>query len=200
MFIFASKNHGKLAEMKNIMAPLKIVGAEEIGLNEDIAETGLTFAANALIKARYVAKVTGHWSFADDTGLCVAVLKGEPGVYSKRFAGDNPSPEDFYGKILTALEGVSEKDRQAYFETAVALVSPKGEEWLFSGQAHGFITSEPRGTLRPRLPYDMIFQPQNYDRTFSEMTDEEKNSISHRGQAFRELKEFILNHETMFAS
>ncbi len=194
--IFATHNPGKLEEMKNILAglPIEIISATEAGIIEEPVEDGDTFADNALIKAAYTAERTGEWSVADDSGICIEALGGAPGVFSARWAGENASGEELAKKTLTELGDLPMEKRGAYFESALALVSPEGEHWIFSGQINGTISTEIRELVkRPKLPYDVVFVPDGYDRTFGEMTDEEKNSLSHRGKAFRELKDFIAN-------
>lgn len=193
--IFATHNPGKLEEMKNILAglPIKILSATEAGITDEPVEDGETFADNAMIKASYTTEETGEWSVADDSGICVNALDNAPGVYSARWAGEGASGEAKAQKILDELRGLPEDRRGAYFESSLALVSPEGRHWIFSGRIDGVISSNKRETmLRPYLPYDAIFIPQGFEKTFGEMTDEEKNSLSHRGKAFRELKDFLL--------
>jgi XTP/dITP diphosphohydrolase len=193
--IFATHNEGKIREMKKILAglPWEILSAKEAGIEEEPAEDGATFADNALLKAKFVADRTGEWTVADDSGLCIEALNGAPGVFSARWAGDDAAGEEKANKALKELGDLPEEKRGAYFESSVALVSPSGEHWIFTGRAHGKITTERQEKIsRPHLPYDAIFIPEGFTTTFGEMTDEEKNALSHRGQAFRQLKEFLL--------
>ena len=194
--IFATHNIGKLKEMRSILSGLdiEVLSAEEAGINDEVAEDGKTLEDNALKKARFVAEKSGFWSIADDTGLFIEALEGQPGVYSARWAGENSSDKQKVDKVLGEMKNVPPGKRQAYFESVVALVSPKGEEKVFSGKINGMISQSPRGQSRPKLPYDDIFIPEGYNRTFAEMSDEEKNNLSHRGQAFKKLKEFLKNH------
>lgn len=194
--IFATHNDGKLREMKNILSdlPLEILSAAEAGILEEPIEDGATFADNALIKAKFVAERSGEWTVADDSGLCVESLGGMPGVFSARWAGEGASGEEKADKVLRELGEMPMEKRGAYFESALALVSPRGEHWIFSGRIDGRITfSRQEIIARPKLPYDAIFMPAGHDRTFGQMTDEEKNALSHRGLAFRSLKEFLLS-------
>lgn len=193
--VFATHNAGKIREMKNILAglDLEIVSAVDAGVLEEPVEDGATFADNALIKARYTAEKTGEWTVADDSGLCVEFLNGAPGVFSARWAGEGASGEEKANKVLRELSKAPLEKRKAYFESALVLVSPLGEHWIFSGRIHGHITTEKREAFsRPNLPYDVILAPDGYEKTFGEMTDEEKNALSHRGKAFRDLKDFLL--------
>ena len=194
--IFATHNIGKLKEMRSILSGLdiEVLSAEEAGINDEVAEDGKTLEDNALKKARFVAEKSGFWSIADDTGLFIEALEGQPGVYSARWAGENSSDKQKVDKVLGEMKNVPPGKRQAYFESVVALVSPKGEEKVFSGKINGMISQSPRGQSRPKLPYDDIFIPEGYNRTFAEMSDEEKNNLSYRGQAFKKLKEFLKNH------
>lgn len=185
--VFATQNKGKVKEMKALLDSFDVVSAGEVGIFEDVVEDGKTFSENAMKKARFVAKESGQWSVADDSGLCIDALDGQPGIFSARWAGEN----DLVEFTLDKMKNVPEGKRGAYFESSVALVSPKGKECLFSGKVPGRISQKPKGVLRPKLPYDLIFIPEGYEQTFSEMTDEEKNKLSHRGKAFAKLKDFL---------
>ncbi|NUM25328.1 MAG: RdgB/HAM1 family non-canonical purine NTP pyrophosphatase [Candidatus Buchananbacteria bacterium] len=191
--IIASNNPGKIEEINNVLKGLNITikTVREAGLTEEALEDGTTLEENALKKAHFVAKRLGTWAAADDTGLCIEALNGAPGVYSARWAGEGADEKTMIDFALNKLADVPAGKRQAYFETVVALVSPTGEHWLFSGKLPGQIAFEAKGKLRPKLPYSMIFIPDGFTKTFSEMTDEEKNSVSHRSIAFRKLKEFL---------
>jgi len=191
--IFATHNPGKVNEMQDILSgsSIEVISAEQAGIMEDVVEDGRTLAENALKKARFVAKKSRQWSIADDTGLFIRALKGQPGIYSARWAGENSTDEDKYEKVLKELAGTPVDKRQVYFETVVALVTTSGKVLTFSGKIDGSISQTPRGKIRPKLPYDNIFIPAGYDLTFAEMSDEEKNNLSHRGKAFRQLKEYL---------
>ena len=169
------------------------MSADDAGVHEDVVEDGVTFAENALKKARFVSQKTGHWAVADDSGISIDALDGAPGVFSARWAGEHASGADLVQHTMDELSGVPEHRRSAWFESAAALVAPDGQEWVFTGKVEGMIPLEPRGTPRDRLPYDVIFIPEGHTRTFAEMTDDEKNNLSHRGEAFRQLKDFLAN-------
>ncbi len=196
--IFATHNEGKIIEMKNILGglPWEILSAEEVGVTEEPVEDGEDFVDNALLKARFVASQTGQWTVADDSGLCVASLGGAPGVFSARWAGVNATGEEKADKVLQELGDLPAEKRGAYFESSVALIGPDTRHWVFTGRVQGKIAVERREKIkRPHLPYDAIFIPNGFETTFGEMTDEEKNALSHRGQALRQLKEFLTNNK-----
>ena len=191
--VFASHNPGKVKEMRRILDELNIPiqTLDEIGFTEEIQETGATFEENALLKAHTVAKKLNEWAFGDDTGICVDALGGMPGVYSARWAGEETSDQEKMDFVMKKMKMVDIHKRGAYFETALALVSPRGKELIFKGRIYGAIPSVPQGVNRPRLPYDTIFIPDGYSKTFAEMTDDEKNQISHRGKAFSDLNNYL---------
>jgi XTP/dITP diphosphohydrolase len=184
--ILATHNLGKVAEIKKLLdgIDIEIFSVEEVGIFEDIIEDGRTFTENALKKAKFIANKTDCWVVADDSGICIDALDGAPGVYSARWA------DDLVGHTLSKMLNVSDDKRQAHFVSAVVFCSGDTEQ-VFIGRIDGRIATEPRGKIRPKLPYDTIFIPNDYDITFAEMTDSKKNSLSHRGLAFRQLREFI---------
>lgn len=181
--------------MQAILADLnmKIVSAEEAGIFEDVVEDGETFEENAFKKANFIMKKSGEWAVADDSGLCIKALEGAPGIFTARWAGENASGNELINFTLEKMKNIPEENRDAYFESAIVLVSPEGKHWTFTGTIEGKIAETPKGIKRPKLPYDIIFIPEGYKKTFAEMSNEEKNSISHRGLAFSKLKEFIEN-------
>ena len=183
--IAATKNKGKIREMQEILAPLdiEIVSQQELGLDVDVEETGDTFVKNALIKARAVAMVCDYPILADDSGICVEALGGAPGVRSARYAGDNATDEDRINKLLTEIG--DNKNRRAKFVTSVAFIMPDGTEITAEGEVKGTITKEPKG--ENGFGYDPIFLSDELGKTFAESSDEEKNSISHRGRALKNL-------------
>lgn len=185
--VFATNNAHKLGELRGIAGEgWNIVSLAEIGCHDDIPETADTLEGNALIKARWVKERYGYDCFADDTGLMVDALDGAPGVYSARYAGPG---HDSVANMKLLLERMADKDnRKAHFSTVIALVMG-GEEHVFEGRVDGTIAREPSGC--GGFGYDPVFVPENSGRTFSEMTAEEKNSISHRGRATRKLMEFL---------
>jgi XTP/dITP diphosphohydrolase len=191
--VLATRNAGKLIEIRKMLAGVNvdIISLEEAGIFEDASEDQNTFAGNALKKAHFAVKKTGLAAVADDSGLCIAALGGAPGVLSARWAGESASSEELITHTLKQVKDVPEGKRRAYFESAVAYVSPNGEEKVFTGRVDGKIGLKERGQALPKLPYDLIFIPDGYDKTFSEMDESEKNKISHRGQAFKKLREFL---------
>lgn len=185
--VFASDNKNKIKEIQSILPEtIKILSLEEIGCYEEIPETADTIEGNAILKANYVTKKYGYDCFADDTGLEVTALNGEPGVYSARYAGEQRDANDNMNKLLEALSGKS--DRSAQFKTVIAL-NLKGKQSLFTGIAKGTITLNKTGSQG--FGYDPIFQPENYSETFAELSSEVKNKISHRGKATRQLIDFL---------
>ncbi|MCH7411527.1 non-canonical purine NTP diphosphatase [Belliella sp. DSM 111904] len=184
---FATNNKKKIEEVKAALgSSFTIVSLEEIGCQEELPETGDTLDHNAFQKARYVKENYGVDCFADDTGLEVEALDGAPGVYSGRYAGEPRSDERNIDKLLSNLEGVS--NRKARFRTVIALILD-GKEHSFEGQADGVILDKRTG--EGGFGYDPIFRPEDYDKTFAELSMEEKNKISHRGKAVEALVKFL---------
>ena len=184
--IFASQNPNKIAEIRAKLPAYELVGLDEKTFPEELLETGNTLNANALQKVRQVYEKTGENCFADDTGLEVSALDGEPGVYSARYAGPQKNSEDNMSLLLQNLDGKT--SRQASFRTVIALIW-EGKEYVFEGICKGEITKGRSG--KKGFGYDPIFQPEGYNRTFAEMTMEEKSVISHRGLAVDRLVEFL---------
>ena len=186
--VFATNNPHKLHEIRKIgAARLRVLSLSDIGCHEEIEETGSTLEENALIKAKFVKAKYGYDCFADDTGLEVEALDGAPGVYSARYAGNGCTPEDTMVKLLAALQGI--ENRAARFRTVIALTM-NGKEHLFDGVIKGKIIEEKRGTAG--FGYDPIFMPDGHDKTFAELGEEVKNSISHRALAMEKLVDFLL--------
>lgn len=183
--IAATKNKGKIKEMQEILSPLdiEIISQEEMGIELDVEETGDTFERNALIKARAVAMVCDYPVLADDSGICVDALGGAPGVRSARYAGEGASDSDKINKMLAELGDAD--DRSAKFVTSVAFIFPDGTEITARGEVKGHITQAPSGNNG--FGYDPIFFSDELGKTFAESSDEEKNSVSHRGRALRNL-------------
>ncbi len=187
--IVATNNQGKVKEIKNILAPHNVMSQSEIGIDIDVEETGDTFVENAFLKARALKPYTDCAIIADDSGLMVDYLNGEPGVYSARYAGDNTTPMQGIEKLLKNLDGVPFEGRTAHFESVIALIMPDGSEYSFDGTCDGYITNILKGDNG--FGYDPVFYYPPFDKTFAEMTDEEKNSISHRYVAITKLAEFL---------
>lgn len=185
--IFASNNKNKIAEIQQLVgSKFQILSLEAIGCTEDIPETAATIEGNAILKARYVYEKYGFSCFADDTGLEINALHGEPGVYSARYAGLQRNSEDNMNLVLEKLR--NETNRAAQFRTVIALYLGQ-EQYLFEGIVEGQITLEKRGTNG--FGYDPIFQPEDYTSTFAQMTLEEKANLSHRGRAVVKLIDFL---------
>ncbi|MBP4138496.1 non-canonical purine NTP diphosphatase [Flavobacterium geliluteum] len=185
--VFASNNHNKIKEIQSILnGSIQILSLEDIGFHEEILETAATIEGNAILKANHVTEKYGYDCFADDTGLEVKALNGEPGVYSARYAGEQRNADDNMNKLLDAL--TDKEDRNAEFKTVIAL-NLKGEQHLFTGIAKGAITFEKTGNHG--FGYDPIFQPENYTETFAEISSEIKNKISHRAKATQQLIDYL---------
>ncbi len=187
----ASSNAGKIREIARILADLgaEIVPQSEFGVS-DVDETGTTFVENALIKARHAADATGLPAIADDSGLSVDALDGAPGVYSARYSGSNASDESNNQKLLAALDGVGAEDRGAAFHCVACFVSPGDDEPLIAeGEWRGSILEAPRGD--GGFGYDPLFLDPDSGVASAELTPEQKNARSHRGQALRRLHDLL---------
>lgn len=187
ILVFATNNKHKIREISDLLGDdVKILGLSDFNITGDIPEEAETLEENALYKARYVHDRTGMNVFADDTGLEVTALGGAPGVYSARYAGESKSFDDNIDKLLAELQG--KEDRSARFRTVIALILD-GKEYLFEGIIEGERISERRGD--GGFGYDPVFIARGYDRTFAEIPLREKNSISHRARAMRQLITFL---------
>ena len=186
--VFATNNKHKLEEIKDILGKdFEIVSLAEIGCHEDIPETGLTLEENARQKSSYIVEHYNHDCFADDTGLEVDALNGEPGVYSARYAeGTDHDSEANMRKLLSKMSNV--KDRTARFRTVISLII-NGVEHQFEGRVEGRIATEKHG--KEGFGYDPIFIPEGYDKSFAELGEEVKNQISHRARAVKKLAEYL---------
>lgn len=190
--VFATNNPHKLEEVQNAIGPsVEVLSLRSISCEHEIPETGDTLKANARIKAVHVLEAHGHDAFSDDTGLEVEALDGRPGVHSARYAGKDPSFQDNIEKLLGEMKGI--EDRSARFRTVIALFCD-GEEHYFEGSVEGRIAESPRG--EGGFGYDPVFIPEGEERSFSEMTPEEKESLGHRGKAVRALAEFLASLRT----
>ena len=185
--VFATNNSNKLSEIRSLVPDgIEILSLKDINCNEELPEANPTLHENALQKARYVFDNYGFNCFADDTGLEIDALGGEPGVYSARYAGEDCSAEDNMKKVLEKLE--SEQERSANFRTVIALIID-GKEILFFGECKGSITKTKSGV--EGFGYDPIFTPKGCNITFAEMTKDEKGKISHRGKSVEKLVGFL---------
>ena len=182
--VIASHNPGKVREIADLLQPFgtEVTSAADLGLAEPI-ETGTTFAANAELKARAAAEASGQLALADDSGLVVAALAGEPGIHSARWAGPDKDFRAAMQKVEDELQG--RNDRRAHFACALALCWPDGNLEAFDGAVHGTLVWPPRGT--EGFGYDPVFVTDGHDLTFGEMDPAEKHRISHRADAFRKL-------------
>ncbi|MFR9797413.1 RdgB/HAM1 family non-canonical purine NTP pyrophosphatase [Streptomyces sp. MS06] len=187
--ILATRNAGKVTELRAILAeaglPHDLVGADAYPDIPDVKETGVTFAENALLKAHALARATGLPAVADDSGLCVDVLGGAPGVFSARWAGRHGDDQANLQLLLAQLADIAEEHRTAHFACAAALALPDGTHRVVEGRLNGVLRHAPTGTNG--FGYDPILQPDGESRTCAELAPEEKNAISHRGKAFRAL-------------
>jgi len=184
---FATHNQNKVRELAKLVADsIEILSLDELGINEEIEETGNSLQANALLKASYVYNNYGIPCFADDTGLEVEALDNAPGIYSARFAGKPVDNERNIDKLLSLLE--SQSNRVARFRTVVAYIE-NDNEYFFEGIADGEIIKKRKGVNG--FGYDAVFLPTNFDRTFAEMDLDEKNKISHRAKAVKKLIDFL---------
>ena len=187
--VFATNNPNKLKEIQSLIPKeIEIISLKEIGCNEDIPETGDTLKANAFQKAQYIKDNFNYDCFADDTGLEIDELNGDPGVYSARYAGPERNANANMNKVLNELKG--KKNRKARFRTAIALIL-KGEEHLFEGKVEGYISKDKQGN--EGFGYDPIFIPENDIRSFAQMSMQEKGAISHRGRAVKKLVAYLKN-------
>ena len=186
--VFASNNAHKLSEIRAILGDrIEIISLSDLQCHDEIPETADTLEGNALIKARYVWEHYGLYCFADDTGLEVEALGGAPGVYSARFAGEHASFEDNVCPLLERLSGVA-APRRARFRTVIALIDEYGTHF-FEGSVDGEITLERSGDHG--FGYDPIFRPEGREETFAQLTEQEKNSMSHRGRAVQKLVRYL---------
>jgi len=190
VLVLATRNEGKLRELARILSSqIKLVGLDAFPDAPDVPETGATFEANALLKARAIANYTKMPAVADDSGLCVDALNGMPGVLSARWAGRHGDDQANLDLVLAQLADVPDERLGARFVCAAALVDPEAGEWVVTGEVTGRLIRVPRGS--GGFGYDPIFQPDGFDLTTAEMTPEAKDAISHRGRAFRALAPFI---------
>ena len=197
--IFATANAGKLREAAEVLGPgFEIVSPASLGITEDIPETGSTLQENSLQKAQYLFERTGLPCFADDTGLEVDALGGAPGIYSARYAGPGHNHQANMDKLLAELEKTEipgqarndDRSRRARFRTVVTLILADGQPRFFEGTCEGSIAREKRGT--GGFGYDPVFLPDAYPgRTLAEVSEDEKNAVSHRGRALRAMADWL---------
>lgn len=191
--VLATKNSGKVVEFRRILEELGATNLEVLGLDSfpeigDIEETGKTFEENSLLKARTISKLTGLPALADDSGICVDALNGEPGLYSARYSGNGDAANN--QKLLEALKDVPDEKRTAYFVCVAAFVRPDGFEKVEEGRFYGKILHEVVGS--GGFGYDPLFQPDGLNCSSAELSAEEKDAISHRGKAMRAIAPYII--------
>jgi len=181
--LIATNNRGKAREYKSLLSgiPFELVTPDELGIDADVEETGTTFEANATLKATALAAASHLLTLADDSGLEVDALGGEPGTLSARYAGENASDGDRVNYLLAKMQGVPEGKRQARFRCVIAIATPEGKVELCSGQCYRIITFAPRGDKG--CGYDPIFYLPELGKTMAELPLEVKNKLSHRGRA-----------------
>ena len=186
--VFATNNQHKIDEAQDIVkGKLKLISLKEAGVDIDVDETETTFRGNAWLKAQAVWELRGLPCVADDSGLCVEALGGEPGVYSSRYAGEAGNHKKNNEKLLKEMEGKS--DRRAFFTTVLCLVGLDDRPIYIEGRVNGVILREIQG--RDGFGYDPLFCPDGDNRSFAEMSAAEKNAMSHRGRAFQSLMEYL---------
>lgn len=185
--VFATNNQNKVKEVQSLLPNhITILSLKDIGCEEDIPETQPTIEGNAIQKAQYVKEHYGYDCFADDTGLEVSALNGEPGVFSARYAGEQRNADDNMNKLLTELQ--DKNDRSAHFKTVIALIL-NGQQHTFEGICEGTIINEKKG--EKGFGYDPIFMANGFEETFAQISLEEKNRVGHRGKAVQKLIGFL---------
>lgn len=195
--IFATGNEHKMVEIREILGelPVEILSMKDVGIKADIVENGNTFEENALIKAKEVCKLAGEMVLADDSGLEIDYLNGEPGIYSARYMGEDTSYHIKNQNLIDRLEGVPDEKRTARFVCAIAAAFPDGRSFVVRGTIEGIIGYEERGTNG--FGYDPIFYLPERGVSTAEIPPEEKNSISHRGNALRKMQELLEREELL---
>lgn len=191
IIILATNNKSKVKEISEMMSgsDITFVSLADVGINVEVEETGTTFEENALLKAREICKLSGKPTISDDSGLEIDALDGAPGIYSSRFMGEDTSYDIKNNALIEKLENVADPDRTARFRCCMALVLPDGREFVTEGTMEGIIAREPKGING--FGYDPILFIPEYNRTSAELSSEEKNNISHRGEALRKMIEVI---------
>ena len=187
--VVATNNKGKLKELGEMLTGYNVISQRDVGADVDVEETGTTYEENALLKARAVREYTNKYIIADDSGLEVDVLGGEPGLYSARYAGDNTTPDEGMAKLLENLKPYSPEEKTAHFISCIVLIEPDGTERAFYGRCDGLITDKKIGD--GGFGFDPIFYFPEYKKTFASLTADEKNAVSHRRKALNKLKEYL---------
>lgn len=190
--ILSTRNPSKVIQIKPVFSglPLDVATLEEAGISGEAVEDGATLEENALKKALF-AWQPGQWSMADDTGFYIDALDGLPGVYASRWAGEGKSTEEIMRFALDKLKDVPLESRTGSFKTVAVVIAPDGTQTVFEGVVGGTILTEPRCACQPKMPYSAIFVPEGQDKVWAEMTTGEENAVSHRGKAFRKVRDFF---------
>lgn len=194
--LLATRNQGKIVEFRRILDAISPGAIELVGLDQfpdlgDVDETGSTFQENALLKAREMSEATGLAAIADDSGLCVDALGGDPGIFSARWAGTHGDDRANLEKVLSQLSQTPDEERTAYFICVAALYLPDGQKHCEEGRFYGSILHSPVG--ENGFGYDPIFQPQGLSISSAQMSAEEKDAVSHRGKALRAIAPHVLS-------
>lgn len=187
--IVATKNKGKLKEIRELLEGVEVIGLCDLPLSLDIVEDGNTFEENALKKAETLMRELSAPVLADDSGLEVDALGGRPGVFSARYAGEHASDEDNMNKLLDELDNISMDQRGARFVCVMCLVMPDGKHYTARGETEGRILTAPQG--ENGFGYDPLFYNEEYAKTFAQLSSDEKNALSHRGRALRQMRELL---------
>lgn len=193
--LVATHNTGKFKELMEVLSglPFEFVSLKDLGITQDVEETGETFEANAILKAEFFGSLTKLPTIADDSGIHVDALDGELGVKTRRWgAGEKASDEEWLDYFLNRM--APEINRRAEFVTVVAFYHPEKDTQTFRGECVGQLLTEPQCELEPGIPLSSIFLPEGKDKVYSVMNKSEKNEISHRGKAIRQCFEFLKNH------
>lgn len=191
--ILSTRNPSKAQQISEILEPfpLPVLTLADAGIEGEAVEDGKTLAENAYKKAIFAWK-PGVYALSDDTGFFIDALNGEPGIYAARWAGKDATTEDIMRFTLEKLKDVPEGRRTASFKTAAVLISPNGESITFVGEVRGKVLFEPQCACQPKMPYSAIFMPDGQSKVWAQMSVEEENAISHRGQAFKQLREYLI--------
>jgi XTP/dITP diphosphohydrolase len=190
--LLATNNEGKVREYKSLLSgvPFELVTPAEVGIKAEVAETGKSFEENATLKATTLAAESQLLTLADDSGLEVDALGGEPGTLSARYAGENASDTDRVNYLLAKMQGIPEEKRQARFRCVIAIATPQGKVELCSGECEGVIALKPRGNRG--FGYDPVFYLPELGKTMAELSPEAKNKISHRGRAAAKARALLM--------
>jgi XTP/dITP diphosphohydrolase len=193
--VLATRNQGKITEFRRILEELapgqiELIGVDQFPQLVDVDETGATFEENSLLKARYTCQATGLPAIADDSGLCVDALNGDPGIFSARWAGVHGNDQANLEKVLAQLKDVPDEKRTAYFICVASLVLPDGREQVAEGRFEGRILHAPVGTNG--FGYDPIFQPLGLSISSAQMSAQEKDVVSHRGKSLRSIAPHVI--------